>query len=139
MTCQPKSVGKMVDFEILTLSVSLNSSEMCTYICKDLVTWFRLYLVKNPIPNPQGEHFHFLKSGGSDLASSLEAKFRAMKPNKMEKFEIQRQNLGYLSPIFGANRPNSRKGLEFEGKIWGIWGKFLDNCHPYFRRKNLGL
>ena len=63
----------------------------------------------------------------------------AMKPNKMEKFEIQRQNLGYLSPIFRAIRPNGRKGLEFKGKILGIWGKFLDNCHPYSRRKNLGL
>ena len=57
----------------------------------------------------------------------------------MEKFEIQSQNLECLSPIFGAIRPNSRKSLEGKGNIWGTWGKFLDNCHPYFRRKNLGL
>ena len=44
----------------------------------------------------QGEHFYFLRSGGSDLASSLEAKFGAMKPNKKETLEIQRQSLGYL-------------------------------------------
>ena len=37
MTCQPKRVRKMADFETFTLSVSLNSSQMCTYFCKDLV------------------------------------------------------------------------------------------------------
>ena len=34
MIYQPKSVGKMVDFETL----SLNSNQMCDSFCKDLVT-----------------------------------------------------------------------------------------------------
>ena len=56
--------------------------------------------------------------GGWDLTSSLEAKFGAMKPIKIETFEIKRQNLGYLSSIFGTIRPNSRKRLDFKSKIW---------------------
>ena len=51
MTYQPKSVDKMADFETLTLRISLNSSQMCTYFCKDLVTGYGLHLVKNSIPN----------------------------------------------------------------------------------------
>ena len=43
MTYQPKSVGKMADFETLTAFISLNSSQMCTHYCKDLVTG---YLIK---------------------------------------------------------------------------------------------
>ena len=45
MTYQPKSAGKMVDFESLTLFISLNSSQVCTYFCKDLVT----ECSKNPV------------------------------------------------------------------------------------------
>ena len=37
MTYQPKSVGKIADFETLTLRISLNSSQTCTYFCKNLV------------------------------------------------------------------------------------------------------
>ena len=51
LTCQPKNVGKMEDFEALTLCISLNQSEMCAYFCKDLVTGHCLYLVNNSIPN----------------------------------------------------------------------------------------
>ena len=41
MTYQPKSVkGKMADFETLTLFISKNSSQMCSYFCKDLVTGY---------------------------------------------------------------------------------------------------
>ena len=46
MTYQPKSVGKMADFETLTLCISLNSSQMCSYVCKHLVTGYCLYLLK---------------------------------------------------------------------------------------------
>ena len=47
MTYQSKRVaGKMGDFATLTLSISLNSSQMCTYSCKDLVTGYCLCLVK---------------------------------------------------------------------------------------------
>ena len=42
MMYQPKSVGKMVDFEKLALSISLNSNQICTYFCKDLVTGYSL-------------------------------------------------------------------------------------------------
>ena len=40
-----KSAGKMADFETLTLCISLNSSQMCTYFCKDLghVYTMRIY------------------------------------------------------------------------------------------------
>ena len=41
-----KSADKMVNFETLTLCMSLNSSQICTYFCKDLVRGFCLYLVK---------------------------------------------------------------------------------------------
>ena len=51
MTFQHKSVGKMADVETLTLCVSLNSNQMCTYFYKDLVTGYFLYLLKNSIPN----------------------------------------------------------------------------------------
>ena len=37
MTYQPKSAGKMADFEQLTLCISVNSSQICIYFCKDLV------------------------------------------------------------------------------------------------------
>ena len=75
--------------------------------------------------NPRGEHFHVLRSeggggGGLDLASSLEAKFGAKKPKKMEKFKIQSQNLGYLSPIFEIIWPNGRKSLEFKGQSLAV-------------------
>ena len=45
-----KSVGKMADFETSIFYTSLNSGQMCTYFCKDLVTGYCLYLVKNSIP-----------------------------------------------------------------------------------------
>ena len=51
MTYQFKCAGKMVDFEILTLCVSLNSSQVCTYFCKDLLVRYCLYLVKKSIPS----------------------------------------------------------------------------------------
>ena len=47
----PKTVGQMVDFETLTLCISLNSSEIFIYICKELVTENCRYLVKNLILN----------------------------------------------------------------------------------------
>ena len=46
MVCQPKSVGKIADFENFTLFISLNSGQMCTYFCKYFVTGHCLYLVK---------------------------------------------------------------------------------------------
>ena len=46
MTYQPKSVGKMADFETLTLCISLNSSQMGSCFSKDLGTVYRPYLVK---------------------------------------------------------------------------------------------
>ena len=52
MTYQPKSVDKMADFETLTLFISLNSSQMCTHFCEDLVTGYCVYLVKNRFPTP---------------------------------------------------------------------------------------
>ena len=51
MRCQPKGVGKMAEFETLTLCISLNSSPMWTYFCKDLVTEYCLYLIKKMIPH----------------------------------------------------------------------------------------
>ena len=50
MMYQPRSVGKMADFETLAHCISLNSSQMCTYFCKDYVTGCCLYLVKNSTP-----------------------------------------------------------------------------------------
>ena len=47
MTYQTKGVGKMVDFETLTLWIFSNQSKMCDYFCKDLVTGYCLYLVKD--------------------------------------------------------------------------------------------
>ena len=38
MTYQQKSIGKMADFETLTLLVSPNSRQMYPYFYKDLVT-----------------------------------------------------------------------------------------------------
>ena len=49
MTYQPKGIDKMADFETLILSVSLNSSQMGTYFCKDLV--ILSVPGKNSIPN----------------------------------------------------------------------------------------
>ena len=49
MRYQSKSVGKMADFETLTLCISLNSSQMCTYFCKDSVTEYCPYLARNSI------------------------------------------------------------------------------------------
>ena len=47
MTYQPKSVaGKMAEFETLTLCISLKSSQMCTYFCKNLIKGYCLYLAK---------------------------------------------------------------------------------------------
>ena len=36
MTCQPESAGKMADFETLTLCISQNSSQRCTYFLQGL-------------------------------------------------------------------------------------------------------
>ena len=47
ITYQLKSVDKMADSETLTV----NSSQICTYFCKDSVTGHCLYLVKNWISN----------------------------------------------------------------------------------------
>ena len=41
---------KMMDFETLTPCAYLNSSQMCTYFCKDLVTEYCPYLVKIRFP-----------------------------------------------------------------------------------------
>ena len=49
VTYQPKSVGKMADFETLSLCISLNSSKVCTYFFKDLVTGYCLCRLKNSI------------------------------------------------------------------------------------------
>ena len=38
MTCQPKVRQVMADFETLPLYISLNSSKMCIYLGKNLVT-----------------------------------------------------------------------------------------------------
>ena len=38
--------GKMADLETLTPSVSLNSSQMYTFFCKDLTTGYCLYIEK---------------------------------------------------------------------------------------------
>ena len=45
-----KSVDKMADIETFTLRISINSSQMCNYFFKDLVTGYRLYLVKIGFP-----------------------------------------------------------------------------------------
>ena len=42
MMYQPKSVGKMADFETSTLYISLSSSLMFPYFCNDLVTGLEL-------------------------------------------------------------------------------------------------
>ena len=49
MTYQPRSIGKMEDFETLTF---LNSSQMHTCFCKDVVTGYCLYLVNDSIFQP---------------------------------------------------------------------------------------
>ena len=36
MTCQPKSEGKMANFETLTLCIFLRASQMCTYFLRGL-------------------------------------------------------------------------------------------------------
>ena len=41
----------MVDYETLKLYTSLSTSQMCTYIFKDLITRYCLYLVKHLNPN----------------------------------------------------------------------------------------
>ena len=46
ITYQPKRVGKMLDLETFALCISLNLSQMCATFFKDLVTAYRLYLVK---------------------------------------------------------------------------------------------
>ena len=51
MTYQPKCTGKMADYENLTLYIFLNSSQMCTYFCKDIVIGYCLYLAENSILN----------------------------------------------------------------------------------------
>ena len=38
-----KTEGKMADFETFTLGISLNSSQMCTYFCKDLHGYMVIY------------------------------------------------------------------------------------------------
>ena len=50
-TCQPKSVGKMADFENLNFSICPNSSQLCIFFCKALVTGYWLHVGKNSIPN----------------------------------------------------------------------------------------
>ena len=63
MTHQPKSVGRVLvaDFETLTPSICINSSQMCTYFCKDFVTGYCLYMVKNSISNRYSfsNRFHY--------------------------------------------------------------------------------
>ena len=48
-----KIVGKMMDFETLTLCISVNKIQMCVsaYLSKDLVTEYCQYLVRNSIHN----------------------------------------------------------------------------------------
>ena len=46
----PINAGKMADYETLTLCVFPNSSQMCTYFCKDLVIGYCLYLAKIRFP-----------------------------------------------------------------------------------------
>ena len=58
MMYQPKSVDKMTDFEKLTLCIRMNSSQMCAYFCKDVVTGYCLYLLKHWIANHHSfQHF----------------------------------------------------------------------------------
>ena len=42
MSYQPKSLDKMVDFETLTVGISLNSIHMFSYLCKALVIGYTL-------------------------------------------------------------------------------------------------
>ena len=49
MAYQATSVGKMADFETLTLCISLNSRQMCAYFCKDLAAGYCLDLVKKTV------------------------------------------------------------------------------------------
>ena len=52
MTCQPKSVDKMADFETLTLCNSQTAMCVDYLFCKDLFTgYYCLYQVKNLIHN----------------------------------------------------------------------------------------
>ena len=57
---QPKSVDKMADFEALTLCIFLNSSQMCTYFCKDLVTGYCLYFIKIRLPTVISSQIDFI-------------------------------------------------------------------------------
>ena len=71
MTYQPKSEGKMADLETLTVCTSLNSSQVCASFCRDLVTGFCLYLVKNSIHNLHqiSNWFYYPQLGAMDLTS----------------------------------------------------------------------
>ena len=51
MTYQPKCADEMADAETLIFCISLNSNQICTYFCKDLVTGYCLHLIENSIPN----------------------------------------------------------------------------------------
>ena len=55
-----KQAVKKCESLTLTLYMSQSSSEMCTYFCKDLVTGYCLYLVKDSIHNhhPFSDQFH---------------------------------------------------------------------------------
>ena len=53
MTYEPKSSSKTADFKTFTLCISLNSSQIYTYFCTELVIGYCMYLVKNSIPNSQ--------------------------------------------------------------------------------------
>ena len=64
MTCQPKRVCQMADFEILTLFISLNSSQLCTYFGKDLVTGYFLKLVKDGLMLCEIRAYSRLSRGG---------------------------------------------------------------------------
>ena len=79
--------------------------------------------------------------GGSDLASSLEAKFGAMWPNKRKNLgksvNTRGKNWGYtrtredLIRIHNLTTQILGSYLKFKGKIWG-------SHYLYFRRQNLG-
>ena len=52
MTCTPKSLSNIADFETLILCISVFSSHMCTNFCKSLVIGIVcMYLVENYILN----------------------------------------------------------------------------------------
>ena len=54
----------MADFETLTLCISLNSSQMCTYFCKELGSGYYLQLVKNLTPFSDRSYYPHLVAMG---------------------------------------------------------------------------